>query len=350
MKFRYVSQLVIILLCILSLAVSGSAQSSSSMSGAPRKVVVATLMEDFFAEYPGLNVRLDRMTEVVGEAAAQADRRFPGDGLDLVVFPEAFVNRMPGVRPADKAMPVDGEVSRVLGGCARRYSTYIVAPMILNEGKGIYTNSAVLFDRDGEIAGIYRKVHPVAALGTDILEGGITPGKEFPVFTCDFGKIGMLICYDMSYGDGWKAYGDKGAEIVVIPTMSPQTVRPAAFANLSKYFAITSTPRNNATIFNPVGMPHARLTEDGVLVERIDLSYEILNWSVPLRNGEMMREAYGDKVGYVYYESEDCGMFWSNDPAKPVADMIDALGLAPQGEEVERIRLLQDEVRGGPAR
>ena len=97
-------------------------------------------------------------------------------------------------------------------------------------------------------------------------------------------------------------------------------------------------------------MPHARLTRDGVLVERIDLSYEILNWSVPLRNGEALRDAYGEDVGFVYYESEDCGMFWSNDPAKPVAEMIDALGLIPQRDEIERIRRLQDEARGGPAR
>lgn len=350
MNIRRLSQCAVTLCCIMCVTVSGLTQARADESGAPRKVVVATLIEDFFGEYPGLGVRLGRMTEVVAEASAQADKRFPGDGLDLVVFPEAFVNRMSGVSPADKAMPIDGEISRVLGGCARRYSTYIVAPMILDEKDGTYTNVAVLFDRKGEVAGIYRKVHPVARLGTDILEGGIAPGREFPVFTCDFGRIGMLICYDMSYEDGWRAYGDKGAEIVIVPTMSPQTVRPAAFANRHNYFVVTSTPRNNATIFNPIGMHHARLTEDGVLVERIDLSYEILNWSVPLRNGEVLREKYGDSVGYVYYESEDCGMFWSNDPAKPIAEMINALELVPQREEVERIRILQDDVRGGPVR
>ena len=87
----------------------------------------------------------------------------------------------------------------------------------------MYSNAAVLVDRQGAIAGIYRKVHPVAMLGHDDLENGITPGCDFPVFDCDFGKLGIQICWDIVFDDGWQALADKGAEIVVWPTRSPAT-------------------------------------------------------------------------------------------------------------------------------
>ena len=74
------------------------------------------------------------------------------------------------------------------------------------------------------MAGIYRKVHPVASQQTDRLEGGVLPGKDFPVFTCDFGKVGVQICYDMFFDDGWAALARKGAELVIWPTQSPQII------------------------------------------------------------------------------------------------------------------------------
>jgi hypothetical protein len=51
---------------------------------------------------------------------------------------------------------------------------------------------------------------------------------------------------------------------------------------------------------------------------------------------------------YHYYRPEDGGIFWSNDPAMSIGRMIRSLGLADSDACVERIRLLQDEARGGP--
>ena len=94
-------------------------------------------------------------------------------------------------------------------------------------GGGYTSNAAVLFDRKGEVAGIYRKAHPVAYVNSDELEGGITPGAEYPVFDCDFGRLGVQICWDMQFQEGWDALAKKGAELVAWPTASPATVLPA---------------------------------------------------------------------------------------------------------------------------
>ena len=121
---------------------------------------------------------------------------------------------------------------------------------LAEEEEAGFSNACVLVGRDGEPAVTYRKVFPVSAYDHPLLEGSVTPGTEFPVFDCDFGRLGMQICFDGCYPEGWAALGATGAEVVVWPTMSPQTVRPAAYAHEHGYHVVTSTWRNNATIFS----------------------------------------------------------------------------------------------------
>jgi predicted amidohydrolase len=97
-----------------------------------------------------------------------------------------------------------------------------------------------LFDRRGEVAGIYRKAHPVAYVNSDVLEGGIKPGRDFPVFDCDFGKLGVQICWDIQFDDGWDALAKAGAEIVAWPTASPATASAAARAAQHRFYVVSS--------------------------------------------------------------------------------------------------------------
>jgi hypothetical protein len=77
--------------------------------------------------------------------------------------------------------------------------------------------------------------------------------------------------------------------------------------------------------------------EGNILVQELDLSYAILPWSSALKNGEGLKKVYGDKVGYRYYEDEDCGMFWSNDPHMTIRQMLRGLGLLEEQEELQRV-------------
>jgi len=349
---KIVSLCAIVVLCsfFLSASTPVSAQARKAGNFSPRKVIIGTTMERFPGIYPGLEKRLDQIAELIDETARESERIYPGEGIDLIVLPEEVVTRDKGNTVVSKSAKLDGPVLDKMGAKAREYKTYLIVPMVLaeDEQKGIYTNAAVLLDRAGNVAGIYRKVHTVAALGSDVLEDGITTGSEFPVFDCDFGRLGIQICFDMSYRDGWEVLGRKGAEIVAVPTMSPQTHRPAAYASHHRYYVVTGTPRNNAAIFNPLGMIDAQITEGRVLVHKIDLSYFILNWAANLRDGKLFGDTYGDRVGYTYYRSEDAGIFWSNDPKKPIDVMVRELGFSDIKDEYERVRKLQDNARGGP--
>lgn len=318
----------------------------------PRKVAIGTSMYAMYGfgnPYPGLERRLQELGQIVDEMARRS-RQAHGRGLDLAVLPEVAVNGGLDGPAATVSFPLSGAVLERMGEAARRNRTYIAVPLYLaEEAGGGYSNACALVDRDGGLVGVYRKVFPVSAYDRPLLEGGVTPGRRFPVFACDFGKVGVQICFDIEFEEGWRALGKGGAEIVLWPTQSPQRIQPATYARRYGYYLASSTWRNNAAIFEPNGMIAAEIREpERVLVHQVDLSYELLGWQPKLGNGAALRQAFGDRVGFHYCEAEDRGLFWSNDPGTPIAQMVDELGLERMDDCVERSRALQDAMRPGP--
>jgi predicted amidohydrolase len=239
----------------------------------------------------------------------------------------------------------------VMGAAARRAGCYVVVPMYLVDDAraGSYSNAAVLLDREGRHAKVYRKVFAVVNRGSAQAEGGVMPGREFPVFACDFGAVGMQICWDMAFDEGWEALARKGAEIVVWPSQWPGQIHPSARALRYGYHVLSSTWRDNASLTDPTGHVIREIRgRDGVFVERIDLDYAILTWQRTLRCGKAFDEQYGPRAGYRYSESEDCGIFWSNDPAKPIGEMLRELDLETKAEEVARCRHVLESLRPDP--
>jgi predicted amidohydrolase len=318
--------------------------------GAPRKVVVGSLMYNMFHEFPGLDERLKELGGWIDKMAAEAERKY-GRKLDIAALPEIAVNGGLGGPASRVSFPLEGPVLDAMGAKARQHQCYVLVPlyMVEDQEKGVYTNAAVLLGRKGEVVGIYRKVYPVVIPGTDKLEGGVIPGKDFPVFECDFGRVGIQICFDIAYDTGWEVLGRKNAELVLWTTQSPGQIKAAFRAMRHDYFVLTSTWRNNASLFDPTGHKIAEIRgPDGVLVEQIDLEYVLLPWQRELSNGRIFDEKYGDRAGYRYSEAEDGGIFWSNDPDKPITEMVRELGLKFSGHEVEESRKIQDRLRGGP--
>ncbi len=321
----------------------------------PRKVIVGTVMQPFWGKHPGLQKRLDQLTGIVDRMQAQSEKKY-GRGLDLAVLPEMALTgegeRVGEV--ADWSFPLEGAVKETFAREARKYHCYVVVPTYLLEDRAEKrcSNAAILFDRRGEVVGIYRKVHLVVDADSGSMEHGSTPGKEEPVFNCDFGKLGIQICYDMDFDYGWRELAREGAELIVWPTQSPQTSQPAARAKANRCYIVSSTWRNNASVFEPTGKIVSQVKwpvsekraevgnltppEDNILIQEIDLSYAILPWSSTLKNGEALKKAYADKVGYRYYEDEDCGMFWSNDPHMTIRHILRSMGLMEEPEEFQR--------------
>lgn len=306
-----------------------SAQAARSETK-PRKVLIGTMMH-YFGTEGDLDKRLEKAANLIDEIAQAAATQSPGKKLDIIAMPEHAIANGNENDADSKCVALEGKVLQVLGKKAKEYGTYIVLTMWLKETNANHTvtfsNAAILLDRQGKVAGIYRKVHPCDFPDEpdSRLEGGVRAGDAFPVFDCDFGKVGFQICWDVMYGDGWTALGKNGAEIVFFCTASPQTVRPASYALNNRYYVVSSTPRNNASFFNPLGMLAAQITDadkKDVLVHEIDLSYSLMGWAPRLLDGKAMTDHFGDKVGFLYSDREDGGLFWSNDPDRSIASML----------------------------
>lgn len=122
----------------------------------------------------------------------------------------------------------EGSTTKRMEAFARKCRTAIIVPIYEVDGEGIFYNTAVVINRDGEYLGKYRKTHiPQAAPGF-WEKFYFRPGNlGYPVFDLGACKIGVYICYDRHFPEGARALGLNGAEIVFNPS--------ATVAGLSEY-------------------------------------------------------------------------------------------------------------------
>ena len=315
----------------------------------PRKVIVGTVQQSFWGTYPGLQKRLEQLGDIVDQMNSSARKQYQRS-VDLAVLPETALTDIGAKSVREQSVPFEGKVQTYFAEKARQHGCYIVVPMHLldDRDRGHCSNAALLVDRTGKLVGTYRKMHVVPNYSGDKVnfEGGLTLGTHAPVFECDFGRVGMQICFDMSFETGWDELARQGADLVVWPTQSPQTGAPAARARKHGFYIVSSTWRNNASIFEPTGKITAQVRPpQSILVQELDLSYVVLPWSSELENGRAFTKRYGNRVGYRYYEDEDLGIFWSNDPHQTIGQMARELGIMPEKEYYKQVRQTYDQAR-----
>jgi N-carbamoylputrescine amidase len=156
------------------------------------------------------------------ENALEGIKKAAATGANVVCLPELFrtpyfcQRQDPGI--FDLAEPIPGPTSDRLAAAARARSVVIVGSIFERRAAGIYHNTAVLFDAEGSIAGLYRKMHiPDDPLYFE--KYYFTPGDQgFPAFDTRFGKIGLLVCWDQWYPEAARLSALAGAELIVYPT------------------------------------------------------------------------------------------------------------------------------------
>ncbi|MEZ4238497.1 MAG: nitrilase-related carbon-nitrogen hydrolase [Myxococcota bacterium] len=128
----------------------------------------------------------------------------------------------------DAAEPVPGPTTNRVAELCKKYQMAVVVPVYEKAMRGVYYNTAAVYDADGTYLGKYRKQHiPQVAPGF-WEKFFFTPGDGgYPVFQTRYAKVGVYICYDRHFPEGARCLGLNGAEIVFNPS--------ATVAGLSKY-------------------------------------------------------------------------------------------------------------------
>jgi predicted amidohydrolase len=204
----------------------------------------------------------------VREFLAVADKTAP-KGVDLFVFPEGMTVVGNGRKYPDVAEPVpDGPTVKALGEYARAKNAYIAAGIYERDGRAVY-NTAVLIDRKGRLAGKYRKVY----LPREEIEAGLTAGNSYPVFETDFGKVGLMICWDVQYADPARALAVNGAEIVLLPIWGGNLTLMRARAIENHVFLVSSGYDVPTMVVDPKGETLASTDTNGTAaLATIDLN------------------------------------------------------------------------------
>ena len=116
------------------------------------------------------------------------------------------------------AEPVPGPSTEFYGGLARRFGVVIVTSLFEKRAAGLYHNTAVVMERDGSIAGKYRKMH-IPDDPAYYEKFYFTPGDiGFHPIDTSVGRLGVLVCWDQWYPEAARLMALQGAEILVYPT------------------------------------------------------------------------------------------------------------------------------------
>lgn len=143
-------------------------------------------------------------------------------GAQLIVLQELhnslYFCQTENVNLFDLAEPIPGPSTNFYGELARQYGVVIVTSLFERRAAGLYHNTAVVIEKDGTIAGKYRKMH-IPDDPAYYEKFYFTPGDlGFHPIETSLGKLGVLVCWDQWYPEAARLMALQGAELLIYPT------------------------------------------------------------------------------------------------------------------------------------
>jgi N-carbamoylputrescine amidase len=143
-------------------------------------------------------------------------------GAQIICLPELYRSLyFPQTEDAQNfrlAEPVPGPSTQAFAALAKEHGVVIVVPIFERRAQGVYHNSALVYDADGRLAGHYRKMH-IPDDPEFYEKFYFAPGDlGFPVFDTQFGRVGVLICWDQWFPEAARLAALRGAQILFYPT------------------------------------------------------------------------------------------------------------------------------------
>jgi len=148
-----------------------------------------------------------------GDWAAEAARR----GSDLIVFPEMWTTGCDWPNIKELAVSQD-KIIQAIGELAKKHNIWLNGSMLALDENGRPTNTSILFDPQGEQAGLYRKIHLFGVMDEDQY---LAAGQHLTTVETLWGESGLAICYDLRFAEMFRSYALQGVNMVYLPAEWP---------------------------------------------------------------------------------------------------------------------------------
>ena len=218
-------------------------------------------------------------------------------GIDLAVLPEMFCCPYENKYFPEYAETEGGDTWEKCSRLAAEHRLYLIAGSMpeRDEAGNIY-NTSYVFDKNGHQIGKHRKMHlfDIDVKGGQYFKESdtLTPGNHATVFDTEFGKMGVMICYDIRFPEFARRMVLLGAKMIFVPAAFNMTTGPAhweltfrARALDNQIYMLGCAPSRNvqagyiswghSIVTDPWGQVRNQLDEkEGILIEEIDLEWE----------------------------------------------------------------------------
>ncbi len=264
-------------------------------------------------------------------------------GVDLIALPETWTGQ------ADHTPEtLAGPTITAMAALARKHRTYIVCPLDRLEGVR-RVNSAVLLDRQGQVACIYNKVFPYWSEYD--LRPPVRVGFEAPVHQADFGRVGMAICFDVNFAEVWQRLADQDAELVIWPSAYSAGTTLQAHALMHHFYIVTATGARDCLVYDITGEELLYAKSEGINISRITLDLDRGIYHLDFHREKLdrlLRERGDDVELEKFLEREAWFVLRAKRPGVSARALAREYGLEELRAYIRRSRREIDAMRGFP--
>ncbi len=202
--------------------------------------------------------------------------------------------------------------------CYIAFATYRHRPDV---GQNKWSNCSILIDRDGDCVGVYDKNY----LTPGEIKLGLIPGDKAVVVNTDFGRVGMIICYDMNFVELMERYAELKPDVMAFSSFYHGSYMQNTWAHRCQSYLLGATvgPMIAKTVIGPGGEQLFReFSKLGWISMDINTNFKVLHWDNNLKKIEAAKAKYG-RIIDVHTPNECCMIpIFSTDPQIPIEKIL----------------------------
>jgi predicted amidohydrolase len=269
-----------------------------------------------------------------------------GRGADIIVLPETCCGQNEKSQET-----LDGPTVTAIARLAEKHRTYIVCPIDRKDGDRRF-NSAVLIDRRGQVACVYDKLYPVWQQEC-VIQPPVQPGASVQVYSTDFGRIGLAICFDVNWSPLWQQMSNQGAELVIWPSAYSAGRSLQAQASQFNYYILSATQVPDCLVYDIDGDLLIHDTENagsGINVTRVGLDLDRCifhqDLNLPGKRDALLKKHANDVEQEKWWPMEGWFVLKAKRPGVSARELARQHGLEELRHYINRSRIEIDKCRG----